>query len=51
MLLCQSWKGVISLEEKGWCMCNMSEMVGDSEDFRTALPDGGPMSWKPQEGK
>ena len=41
----------ISLEEKGWCMCNMSGMVSDSEDFKTALPDGGPMSWKPQEGK
>ena len=32
-------------------MCNMSEMVGDTEDFRTALPDGGTMSWKPEDGK
>ena len=29
----------------------MSEMVRDSEDFKTALPDGGTMSWKPQDGK
>lgn len=41
----------ISLEEKGGCVCNTPEMVGDSEDFRSALPDGATMSWKPQEGK